>query len=595
MKNQSENPYIIHTSIQNETAELVKLECSNCGGSLQLLDKTHAVCPFCGQNFLIDEAKGTVVNIHVDYEDSVQMRNTMRSTKLTLILFLVAAFFFVVVIFGYNIAARNSVFSSSDADIPVEERGETFLIFCKDVFGKEIADITPEEFASIKYIRYASTREENENYTTVLYSFTDYEDCASEEEFQETIRRWTYRSQQVSWPSDYTMFPGLTRIDTTDTVWLSALRFSSDCKISYVETDDSLETVSAVLNPEYIKVLHLGNMGTSLSGIEQYTNLKELKVDTNMGTAALDLRGIESCSKLEKLSLSYGYGYTGVERISGLSQLTELSINGISLGEYNFLKNLQGLTSLAICTGENPDLSELSSLPNLKRLYLLDREYITPEQIARLPDLEELQIAIEETECLALLSKMDSLKVLDIHMAIQEYRDYQLVPIDLSGLARLKNLECLTIDNFWPCELTGVEPILNLPNLAKLELGDSGMVNEINLVLKEELLNDNSALQELCIGNCSVTETKADRAWEFEFLLHYPNLKGLYLDNCGLTDISVLANLEELRICSLQNNDIADFSPLNACRKLEQVYVYGNPYEDLPLSKEVVVEEGWEL
>ncbi len=58
MKKKEEDSYTIHTSVGNETAALVKMECKNCGASLELTDPTHAVCPFCGQKYLIDEAKG---------------------------------------------------------------------------------------------------------------------------------------------------------------------------------------------------------------------------------------------------------------------------------------------------------------------------------------------------------------------------------------------------------------------------------------------------------------------------------------------------------------------------------------------------------
>ena len=58
--------YVIRTSNQNEKAELLKLECENCGASLDLVDKTHAVCPYCGQRYRIDEAKGTIVHVQVD-------------------------------------------------------------------------------------------------------------------------------------------------------------------------------------------------------------------------------------------------------------------------------------------------------------------------------------------------------------------------------------------------------------------------------------------------------------------------------------------------------------------------------------------------
>lgn len=594
MKKQTDDPYTIHTSIYNESPELLKLECKNCGASLKLVDQTHAVCPFCGQTFLIDEAKGTVIDVHVDYGDSQEMQSTIKSTKQILIIFLIVAVFLTVVIFGYNIAARSSVFSSSDADIPVDENGMVLQIFCKDIFGKEYREVTEEEFASIKYLKYAYTRIGSEDYSTLLYSFTDYQDCVDEEEFQDTVRTWTYRAERVSWPSDYTMFTGLTRIDTTDSVWLSALRFAEDADISYVDTDDGLKTVTAVLNPEKIKVLHLGIMGTSLDEIGQYTSLEELEVDTNMGMEAVDVSGIGACSQLKRLSLRCARGYTGFEQLRNLSQLTSLYVSGMSLQDCSFLTELQELEELSVYTGENPDLSVVSALPNLKRLYLLDEEYVAPREITKLQDLEALKIAIDDKEGLLCLAEMDSLKYLDLHMAIEEYSDYQQQPLDVSGLAALTNLEWLALDNFWEGEFAGVDQLLNLPKLATLNLGGDSFVSNVQLTLDPAVLADNPAIEELYLSGCSIRDAQTGEALDFGFLTHYTGVKRLYLDNCDLTDISMLAELPDLRICSLQKNEIVDFSPLSSCKKLEKLYIYDNPCERPDLPEEILVEEEWE-
>ena len=145
--------YVIRTSNNNEKAELLELQCKNCGGFLELVDKTHAVCPYCGQKYLIDEAKGTIINVQVDYSGSEEMMDAVNSTKRTLIIFLVIAAVIAAVILAFNIAARKSVFSRADADAPVDENGMLLRIFCKDIFGKENEDITQDEIDSITYIR----------------------------------------------------------------------------------------------------------------------------------------------------------------------------------------------------------------------------------------------------------------------------------------------------------------------------------------------------------------------------------------------------------------------------------------------------------
>ncbi len=558
--------YVIRTSNTGERAELLELQCKNCGGFLELVDRTHGVCPYCGQKYLIDEAKGTIINVHVDYSGSEEMKEAVNSTKKTLIIFLIVAAVITAGILVFNIAARKSVFSTSDADAPVDENGILLRIFCKDIFGKEFEDITAEEFARIRYIRCAYEREGSETFNVISYSFTNYEDCDSEEAFQDTVKKWTYRSKQVSWPSDYTMFTGLTRIDNTDAVWLSLVRFSPDCRISYVDTDDRLDTVAAVVNPENVKVLHIGIMGNNLADIGQFKNLEELSVDTNLSSRTADISGISQCRHLKSLKLRCGEGYEGLESLTELKELKSLYIDKMPAPEWGFLKGLDQLEELFIYTGEDADLSVLKALPNLRKVDFLDQCYILPEELKKLSAVEELTAAVREPECLPVLAGFENLRSLDLHMAIHVYDE----PVDISPLADIRGLEALYLDNFWGCQYTGAESVLNLPGLKVFRLGQ-GAGSDAEILMDEELLKGSGVLEEIGFLNCRILDPVTQEDRDFGFIARFPGVKRLYLDECGLTDISFAAELGDLRECSLMDNAITDLSPLLTCRKLAAV------------------------
>lgn len=555
--------YVIRTSNTNERAELLELQCKNCGGFLELVDRTHAVCPYCGQRYLIDEAKGTIINVQVDYSGSDEMKEAVNSTKKALIIFLVVASVIAAVILAFNIAARKSVFSTSDADAKAEENGILLRIFCKDIFGKEFEDITEEEFAQIRYIRCAYEREGSESFNVISYSFTNYEDCDSEEEFQDTVKSWTYRTKQVSWPSDYTMFTGLTRIDNTDAVWLSLVKFSPDNKISYVDTDDRLDTVAAAVNPENVKVLHIGIMGNNLADIGQFKNLEELDVDTNLSSKEADISGINQCQNLKRLRLRCGEGYKGLESLKELKQLKSLYIDKMPATEWGFLKDLPQLEELSVYTGEDADLSVLDGLPGLRKVDFLDQCYILPDELKRLSSVEELRVAVKEPECLEILGGFEKLKALDLHLSIHEYQ----TPVDVTPLAGIKNLEKLSMDNFWECQFVGVEQILNLPGLKEFRLGQ-GTGSDAEILLDKDALLGSDVLEELGFLNCRIKDAVTEEQQDFEFITKFPGLKRLYLDECGLEDISFVAQLEDLRECSFMDNEIRDLSPLLQCRRL---------------------------
>jgi len=584
MEEQKNDKYTIRTSAYNENPNLMGLECKNCGGVLELSDRTHAVCPYCGQKYLIDEAKGTAIHVQVDYSGNDEMHRAVNSARNALIIFAVAAALLALIILGFNIAAKKSVFSTSDSDIPVDAHGELLVIFCQDIFGKEFKDITKEELARIRYIRCGYERVGGESFNSISYSFSDYEDFDSEEEFQETVKGWTYRMKQVTWPSDYSMFTGLTRIDTTDAVWMSLLRFAPDNTISYVDTDDRLDTVSTVLNPEQIKILHVGIMGTNLDDIGLYKNLEELEVDTVMGTKTIDITGIKECRNLKRVKLSCGEGYEGLESLGELKGLESLYLNHTELGTCRFLEELANLKELSIYTGEEPDLTILGSMPSLKKVDFLDTEYIPAAELKKAKGLEELSLAVNEPECLSVIASMDHLKVLKLHLAIHEYN----TPVDVSPLGKLKNLETLYLDNFWSCQFDGLEEVLNLPGLKAFRLG-TRMSTESQFLLDPEKLADNPALEEAAFLNCFPIDKETGEDLDYSFLSRYGSIKRLYLDGCGLTEIPFVEHLDNLRACSLQDNDITDLSPLEQCKKLEIISVDKAFASGLKLSGDVTV------
>ncbi len=565
-KGQKDDAYTIRTSVYNERPELMGMECKNCGGVLELKDRTHAVCPYCGQKYLIDEAKGTSVNIHVDYSGSNEMRRAVNRARNALLIFLAVAAVLVVIILGFNIAAKKSVFSTSDSDIPVGGDGQLLAIFLEDIFGKEYKDITAEELGSIRYIKCFYEREGSETFNAIAYSFADYKDLGSEAEFQDTVKKWTYRMKRVSWPSDFSMLTGLTRFDNRDGVWMSLQSFAPDNQITCVDTDDRLDTVASLLDPEKIQVLRVGTMGNNLDGIGQFKNLEELEVDTNISSRTGDLSGLKECQNLRRLKLRCADDYSGVESIGELSKLESLFISQVELGDCGFLEKLTELRELSISTGGEPKLQLLENLPKLKRVDFLDGEYIPAGEIPSLNGVEELTIAVNDMEAVKAIGDLHGLRVLDLHMAVKEYG----VPADVSCLGQLTALEEIYLDNFWSSDVCGLEEVLNLSGLKTFRYGKK-MSTETSLLLDPELLTDNPGLEEAGFLNCFPKHRDTGEELDFGFLTHYPGVKRLYLDGCDLTDISFVSGMEDLRQCSFQDNHIEDLSPLTSCRKLELV------------------------
>lgn len=593
MKNQAEDKYTIHTLIDNDTAELVKMTCTDCGASLEIVDQTHARCPYCEQTYVIDEARGVVVNVNVDYGDSAEVQRTVKKTQHLLIGFLIVAVVIALFILGYNVAANRSLLSSSDLDAPIQEQGNLLVIFCKDVFDKEYREITPEEFASIRYIKYDYKRDgdSNDHYHVVYYSFTNYEDCESEEEFSDTVRSWTYEDSKASWPSDFSMMTGLTRIDTTDSTWMSLLHFSPDCKISYVSSDDSLEIISSKVNPQYVRVLDLGAFSDKLNGLEQYENLEVLKAKNAHLYTTTNLSGIKKCSRLKELYLSCADTYEGVDEIAELSELKSLYMNGVTLSQCDFLKRIPQLEELSMKVGEDADLSILTYLPNLRKFdTIIDADGINTDQLLVLTKLESLRVTVNNKEDFLRLAQLTNLKSLRVYASFDEMdKRYHYLPIDISVFSQMPQLEQLQIRVSRMGGVCGAESILNMSAIKTFAM--EAVIPGKKLWLDQNLLVDNPNLETFCIKDLSVWDVVSEEEENYDFLSHYPNMKELWLVSSDLTDISFVSALTNLEKCELEDNSITDYSPLSNCKKLEYLCVGligSNAVPDMPKDVEVV-------
>lgn len=586
MRKTTKEEGVIRTSISNRKAELVGLECEQCGAALQVIDRTHARCTFCGKVYLIDEARGMEVEVNVDYGDA---KSTINTTRDLLILFFVIAFIAAACVVVFNIMAVGSKFSSSDEDRGFEHSGYLLPIFCEDIFGKDYTKITKEEFADIKYIRYDYQREGRTNdwHHYIYYSFTDWEDCADEEEFLDTVHTWTYEDSKAMWPSDYSMFTGLTRIYTINTVPIQDMKLSPECRITCVETDNQLGLVADQLNPKYVKRLYIREQADHMEGLGEFEQLEELTLCGSLYDT-IDLTGIGGLKNLRFLKLQDAEGYKGLEELEKLSNLKELYIDHLALDECTFLKEMPQLEGLSVYAGDEPKLTVLSSLPNLKRLIFLDGGEVPASKLVPLSRLEEVKLRVSSQEDLQTLLQLGNLKKLELSLKTGMASYINGERMDLSVLAGLGKLERVIVQGDMYCQVKGVTDLLNKPGLKECGLLFS-FGESVELDIKPEELAVCDSMEGLYFEACSFPQKLGETRLP-EILYRFPNLKKLGITNTDLSDISFLEGISELRECDLRNNEITDYAPLLECKKLKKVYTGGNPETDPALSGSVEVD-----
>ncbi len=140
---------------------------------------------------------------------------------------------------------------------------------------------------------------------------------------------------------------------------------------------------------------------------------------------------------------------------------------------------------------------------------------------------------------------------------------------DISALARFSGLRALNLE--WN-DIADLSPLAGLTNLTELRLnGNSGIydftplgglvrLRVLTLVACQitasniTVLNGMEDLEELWV--------ESPRLKDASFASRFPHLRRLELKNCGLTDITPLASLEEVTDLGLEMNPIGDLSPL---------------------------------
>ena len=592
---------------ENGTGYL-KLECESCGGKLQSMKNQYWNCPHCGKSYLLDQAGQLRLNITVDYGEGEKTQSALKRIMIGLLVGLAVILLVVAIIFAFNADARNSEYFSEWRFLPSKKL--VGQIFYEDIFQKGYWEISEEEFAKIKYLSYANERYEGTNdwVHIVDYSYTDYKDCTSEEEFEATIHRWTYREVAEQSPKiNFSELSGLTRV-CLNGEW-GWNKFPKDADITYVTArTESFKSVSEMVDAEKIEILSV-QIFQDLEGIEKFPNLTELTLNVWSGYNAVDFSKITACKGLQRLIVEGNpEGYIGLEQLAQLTELECFSMEDrdICLADCTFLSNLPNLKELTVFVGDEPDLSILETMPHLKSLNVFGYgDWVEVSQLKYLPELEHLSIDVTGADALQEIVKRKDLRTLDlqVELSIKGNGDWfrmETETLDLAVLSKLPKLERLTIQpepEMPGREVTveGIEALLGVQTLKEVRMNEQFVLpltpidDIVKLRIDTKQLQENPSLERLQLVNCRLEDDNGDMSETDGLLRNFPNLRVFIADYCELADIAFIAEAPELRACSLVGNQIMEFEPLKVCKKLDVVALYDNPGSTEGLSAEIVV------
>lgn len=353
---------------------------------------------------------------------------------------------------------------------------------------------------------------------------------------------------------------------------LKGLEYATGLTTLLIEFNYKIKDISPL--SKLTKLEHLvisTNRVRNIKPLEKLTNLTGLTLNSNRIS---DLKPLAKLTKLEKLYITRNpisdltplknlknlkslwlvdiEELRDITPLSGLTQLTELTLDNIHIDDLAPLAELKNLTGLNLNDNYISDISALSGLTNLTELNLYHNIVKDISPLEGLTNLTYLLLhsSISDISALSGMTKLDKLML---------YANYIT---DITPLAGLTNLTELRLEDN---QISDITPLAELTNLTTLRLHNNqisditplrGMTKLLALELHKNKIQDVSPLAELT------------------------NLKGLFLGGNNITDISPLARLTELTHLGLAYNGIKDLSVVENFKSLEHLSVKQNPVQD---------------
>lgn len=393
-------------------------------------------------------------------------------------------------------------------------------------------------------------------------------------------------------------------------------------RLQYLSCDITMEMLTKYMDVSQLVYLELkGAPGMwDLSAVSAYTSLECLVLDADTLT---DITGLSQVPQLTALYIKSGDKIDDFSELYNMPQLEQLSIRSAGLNDIGFVSGMDNLRYLELEKTKVVDISALADCADtLTGLYLTDDykiEDISP--VMACTGLEELQLwvhssrgempdfsAMENLWFLSIsgydsfdnLASLSGITELTLNRAFPEknrlplaelpnLRTLNMLDTSFSSntveelVGGLDQLEVLNLKNsfLW----SDISPVFGLPNLVELNLEGAtcGLMpdrlavcgNLTSLNLTDTVFH---SLTEEGMWDRKNDDTKISTQEVLDVMAPcMPMLNTLYAPGQKLDDLSFTANLPELWMLDVTNNNISDLSPLTKLEWLNVLRCGGNP------------------
>ena len=506
--------------------KIISMKCPQCQGSLDIKEEQRGkftTCPFCGTRFLLEEEQPNInqtINIkEVHIGDTRRTTESPRTVRRSPALSGLVATIIIIAVFTLLIPMLFRQFDRIDIGantnnplLPASYRttpeSEAVKEFVETVFSKSVAEITSNEYASIKYLKiYRQPTGSISNKTSDTPWIFIY--AKEVGEYGKAVKPETIKVKGTE---------GIVEDDMQVFTGLESLNLSGDSDISPVDKYENVDfrnlknlhyftgTSSELLTrlPLFYDIQNIYGLGSNYLGGEEYltelkkfSKLKTLNIRSISKDFAADLTFLSSFPELEELSLNFDSGSTwDLAGLSSLTKLKDLDINGYDT-KFEHLNVLSGMPQLEkIRFNDVKDLKTLDFAKNMPNLKSLDIEYCPVINLNGLKDSISLT-SLSLTHCgdlkdVSALATLTSLKILDIDdiwnfdvnfPKLNKLTALSEVDIESGRLGIIEGMPSIKkLYIFETSQEYSFKPLLGMDSLAELELCDYSWAGKPDMV-----------------------------------------------------------------------------------------------------------------
>ena len=270
-------------------------------------------------------------------------------------------------------------------------------------------------------------------------------------------------------------------------------------------------------------------------------------------------------------------GLRDLDSLSGPTKLTSLQVDENSIHELGFLRHFPQLKVLSLSYNSFYKLSDLAVLEQLEIVDLSNNHIKDLQPLRSLRQLVKLDLQHNNIADIRALSSLLKLKVLDL--------GYNRI----TSIAPLKGLSSIETLNLPSNLIDDIRHLGSLVSLTELDLSDNNEIEDA------QGLSGCTKLNRLFIESCGITDLSFATGLRDLLFLHagdneisdllpiskLTQLRELYLSDNEISDISPLRELLDLEVLRLGDNEISELAPLGKLDKLYHLDVSRNNIEDI--------------